>query len=121
MGVRAADTTTASNQYQPQSKDLAGVTVEAMPKQLGAAQEKNIFSVKLNTHSVELDFDFKKIMVLKDDLGNAYRALDWSGGRGGHHLNGEIVFPALNPGASNIKLIIDGIGGVVGTFDWNLK
>lgn len=119
LGQDTGLTQTDSNQYQTQTDSQSSVTIDVTPKQLGA-EEKNIFTVSLNTHSVELDFDFTKIMVLKDDLGNLYSALEWTGSRGGHHLSGDIIFPEINKQAKNIELQINGIGGVNRVFKWGL-
>lgn len=110
----------SSNVYQSQTDDQAEVTVDVTPKILGAGRETNIFNVALNTHSVELDYDFVEIMILKDDLGNIYRALEWTGGRGGHHMSGDIIFPKLTPGVQSLELQIFGIGGVDRVFKWNI-
>lgn len=110
-----------NNQYQTQSDSQASVTIDVTPKQLGTKKERNIFSVSLNTHSVDLDFDFAKIMILSDDLGNIYPALEWTGGSGSHHLGGDIIFPKINPRAKQVKLQINSINGVTRNFEWSLN
>lgn len=111
----------SNDQYQSRTDDRAEVTVEVTPKQLGTSQKNNIFSVSLNTHSVDLNFDFTRIIILKDDLDNVYQALGWSGGRDGHHLSGDIIFPALKPEAVAVELVINNINGIARTFAWDLK
>ncbi len=98
-----------SGKYQTITKDKAKVTVDVAPKQLGTREEKNIFTVNLNTHSVELDFDFTEIMILKDDLGNSYKAIEWTGNSGWHHVSGDIIFPQINQQAKSIELQLSGI------------
>ncbi len=110
-----------NNEYQTQTDSQADVTVEVTPKQLDIGKEKNIFTVSLNTHSVELDFDFTKIMILKDDLDSVYPATEWTGNRGWHHVNGDIIFPKINEQASSVELQINGINGVDRNFKWTLK
>ena len=110
-----------SNEYQTQTNSQASVSVEIMPKQLGLKQGRNIFEVSLDTHSVDLDFNFTKIIVLKDDLGNLYPALEWTGGQSGHHLSGDIIFPAISEQAKSIELQMNDINGVDRIFEWTLK
>jgi len=111
----------SSNGYQPQTDSQASVDIEVTPKALGVSEEKNIFSVTLNTHTVQLDFDFAKIMTLKDDSGKAYQALKWTGESGSHHLSGDIIFPKLQQPTKKITILIDGVGGVNRQFIWELK
>lgn len=107
--------------YEKQVSDLASVTVEVQPKQLAINEPQTSFSVVFTTHSVELAYDFVKIISLSDNLGNKYKANSWSGGSGGHHLDGELVFPAINPNAKSITLTIQDIAGIDRTFNWQLK
>jgi hypothetical protein len=108
------------DKYQTKTDEQASVTVDITPKKLGLAEEKNIFEVSLNTHSVDLSYDFQKIIIREDDLGNIYQALEWTGGEGGHHLVGEIIFPKLNLSAKKVKLTINGVGGAERVFEWML-
>lgn len=107
--------------YQILLDDQAKVEVAVTPKTLGISQEKNVFTVVFDTHSVELDFDFTKIIALKDDLGNQYQALTWTGNRGWHHVSGDIIFPKINPSAEKVELIVVGVAGVDRKFSWQLK
>lgn len=109
-----------SKVFETKSNSQAEVTVEVTPQKLGVNEEENIFKVKLNTHSVDLDFDFEKIITLTDDLGNIYQTQSWEGKRGGHHLSGRIVFPKLKKGTRKVVLKILGVGGVEGSFAWRL-
>jgi hypothetical protein len=46
----------------------------------------------------------------------------WEGGRGGHHLSGNLIFPTVSQDARSIKLIIKDIYGVSQReFLWALK
>ncbi|MDF1498636.1 MAG: hypothetical protein P1P85_04790 [Patescibacteria group bacterium] len=108
------------NKYQTKTDYQANVTIDVTPKKLNLSEEKNVFEISFNTHSVDLSYDFQKIIILKDDLGNTYQALEWTGGEGGHHMDGEIVFPKLNSNAIKVELTIDGVGGVKRVFEWTL-
>ena len=75
----------ADSKYHTKTDDQANVTIEVTPN-FGLERQENIFELSFNTHSVDLNFDFQKIIILRDDLGNIYKAKNWTGGQGGHHL-----------------------------------
>lgn len=106
--------------YKTKSDDQGGVIIEVTPEKLGINEPQNIFEVKLNTHSVDLAFDFTKVMVLVDDLDNSYPALKWEGGQGGHHLTGKVIFPKLKTGVQKVILKMTQIGGMERSFSWDL-
>jgi len=108
------------NKYLMQSDDQASVTVDITPTILGVDEDQNIFEVSINTHSVEMDYDFSKVIVLKDNLGNTYDALEWTGGRGGHHISGDIIFPNINNQATGVELDVLGVSEVNRIFKWDL-
>ena len=100
-------------------KQAGAVEVKVKPVQLEA--DKNmVFEVGLNTHSVELGFDLVESVSLEDNLGNNYQPETWSGGKGGHHLSGELTFGQLKSKAKNINLSLDGIESQSVNFEWEL-
>lgn len=107
--------------YDPKISEGASVVVEATPKTLSHLAEKTIIEVSLNTHSVDLNYDFASIMILQDDLGNIYPAIEWSGPSGGHHIYGDIIFDKINPEASSAILIIKSLNGVDHRLSWKIK
>ena len=106
--------TSRLNVYETKRGEMGAVTVEITP--LNSTEYEVVF----NTHSVELDFDFTKIIKLEDNLENIYDAKTWSGGRGGHHLQGEIVFPDINTEAQDVTITISGIENKLLSFEWVL-
>lgn len=110
-----------STPSRQQTATMGAVTVDIEPITLGVTEEKSIFSVAFNTHSVELDFDFTEIIVLEDDLGNAYKALEWTGNSGWHHVSGDIIFPQINANASQVIVTINEIEGQSKTFTWDIN
>lgn len=96
------------------------VSVEVTPMVLETGKEAK-FRVTLNTHTVELDYDLLKVSNLQDDKGNNVKAISWSGGSGGHHLTGELIFPAISGRAKSVKLTITGISGSDRKFSWNIS
>lgn len=109
-----------SSTYQSQSKAMGAVDVEVTPILIEPG-EKTIFKLILNTHSVELDQDFTQIAKLTDDQGNDYQAVEWTGGSGGHHLTGNLVFEPIVDSLQEFTIIIDGIDNDQGIFVWKLK
>lgn len=103
-----------SKVYDAKQGSAGAVLVEVTP--LSSTK----YQISLNTHSVDLDLDFTKIIKLKDDLGNMYEALYWSGSSGGHHLSGEVTFPKITDQARGVTIIISDIEGEVLNFEWML-
>lgn len=113
--------TSASNSqaYQSQTQTFGAVEVEAIPQKL-RADEKIVFKLFLNTHSVELDYDYTAIAGLRDNQGSSYRALVWDGDQSGHHITGELTFEPLKEEAENITLELSGIDNKTNSFTWEL-
>lgn len=114
-------TNTASGSSQRQTTTMGVVTVDVDPLKLGRTEAENSFTVSFNSHSVNLDVDFTKLITLRDDTGNTYQAKQWTGNRGGHHISGDIIFPRLNGTASQVTLKISGIDGQTKDFTWPVQ
>jgi len=106
--------------YQTKVDSQANVTIEVTPQVIGIEMQENIFELLLDTHSVDLNYDLQKIIILRDDLGNIYEASAWTGGIGGHHLVGKIVFPSIDKDAKAVELEINGLGEVKRMFQWDI-
>lgn len=105
--------------YQTQTNDRNEVTVEVTP--ISLKTDANLeFKMVLDTHSVELNYDLMKIAKLTDDKGRNLKPFSWSGGSGGHHLSGELVFPAVPDKTKFLELTISNIEGVDRMFRWDL-
>ena len=100
--------------YEAKRGEMGAVTLEITPKSL------NSYEIVFSTHSVDLDFSPVDIIKLKDDLGNVYDAVSWSGGSGGHHLSGLVAFPEVNKEARAVTLTIDSIENEVLNLTWSL-
>lgn len=105
--------------YQTLTDEKGEVTVAATPKILEAGKNAQ-FELKFNTHSVDLDYDLLKISRLSDNKGNIYEPLSWSGGKGGHHIEGTLTFPVLAGKSESVKLIINRIDNNDREFIWKL-
>lgn len=104
---------------QPQNKTMGAVTVEVKPVAVESG-ENIIFEVSMNTHSVELSYDYTKIATLTDNNGNSYKPTKWTGGNSGHHLTGELVFEPLSETPKVLTLILKSIDNKSETFSWKL-
>lgn len=107
---------TMSEEPLPQSQTGGEVEVTIEPKQLVVGQEM-VFEVSLDTHTVELDEEMTRVVRVTDELGRDYEVISWSGGKGGHHVSGELRVAALQKGAGRIKLEIGGKIGKEVSFD----
>ena len=102
----------------------AMVTVEVTPLNLDDKSAATFdFTVALNTHSVDLNYDYKSIATLSNDVGDKVQAIKWDGPTsGGHHVSGTLKFPALKNRGQVWTLTLRGIGGVPErTFTWMVK
>lgn len=106
--------------WESKIDDQANVTITVTPTQLSEESGEWKFDVVMDTHSVELDQDMRKIVVLIDEQGKEYKALNWEGPTGGHHREGILTFDKIMPAPKSIELKIYNIGGVVRTFTWQL-
>ena len=64
--------TVQTSPFAPQTKTLGAVEVEVKP--VSTKREKDVvFELSMNTHSVELNYDYTQIATLIDDSGNSYK------------------------------------------------
>jgi hypothetical protein len=104
------------------SDQQGAVTVEVTPLNLGDPSGDLEFEVALNTHSIDLGMDLAALATLTTDTGLAVQATLWDAPRGGHHVSGKLVFPAMNlEGASKITLTIVDLDAPSRVFEWQLK
>lgn len=111
----------AVEKWESKVDDQASVTVTVTPTLLGETSADWKFNVVMDTHSVELDQDMTKVAILVDGQGKEYKAESWNGPTGGHHREGILTFSKITPTPKSVELKISDIGGVVRTFDWQLK
>jgi len=108
--------------YEQFTNNGNGVRVTVEPENISAGQSVQI-NVRLNTHSVNLGQDLAAVSELRDNEGHTYKANQWNGSPpGGHHRSGTLIFPALNPTASIVTLIIHDVAGVPErSFTWTVR
>ena len=100
--------------------NLGQVEISTTPKNVEAGKAL-VFDLTFTTHSVELDYDLTQVVSAKDDRDNSYQVISWSGGSGGHHLQGSLAFDPLQSGAQELKLIFTGIDNQSGELNWKLE
>ena len=76
-----------------------------------------IFEVSFTTHEGDLDFDLAKVSTLEVD-GKVLPAKSWDGDSGGHHLEGNLVFPGVEKEPTKIIIRMKNIVGADRTFTW---
>jgi len=124
---------TVSTEPASPSGDLArsdgqgSVTVAVTPLNLDAPADTLEFDVVLDTHSVDLSMDLAALATLTTDTGISLQATLWDAPRGGHHVQGKLVFPAMKDGksilegASTLTLTIVNVDAASRVFEWELK
>ena len=107
-----------------QTKDEASVAVAVTPLNLNDKSAATLdFKVALNTHSVDLSYDYKAIATLSSDAGEKVQAAKWDGPTsGGHHVSGTLSFPAIKNRGQALTLTLRGIADVPErTFTWRVN
>ena len=103
------------------------VTVEATPLNLENPSEQLEFDVVLDTHSVDLSMDLATLATLTTDTGETVQATLWDAPRGGHHVEGKLLFPvtqdgkSILEGAGKLTLTIANVDAPSRVFEWELK
>ncbi len=114
-----------------QKNSGGGVTVEATLLNPKDIDERVTFSLKFDTHSVNLDeYDLANISHLRDDLGRELHGPVLEKAEGsGHHRSAIISFsnkndegmPIFTPETKYIELAVNDVAGVVErTFRWEI-
>lgn len=107
-------------QFETKSNEGGGLSVDAAPVSLSMGYPTQI-KLTFNTHQGDLNFNLLMQAALFDDSGRVYRPARWLGEAGGHHLEGSLVFPPLNPGVKKIMLKLFDIYDVKErAFEWNI-
>ena len=116
-------TNSVANQSSPwpaRVNEGGGLTIEAQPLKLAVGQPTE-FMLYFNTHQGNLELDLTRQAALIDDLGNQYQPVSWTGGSGGHHLSGKLIFPPLQGSPRQLKLTLSNVYEVLSReFVWDL-
>ncbi|MDQ3099719.1 MAG: hypothetical protein M3Q44_08295 [bacterium] len=114
--VTSSDTNT--KKWETKIDTQASVTVAVTPLDLSPQSIEWKFSIVMDTHSVELDNDMTKVVILVDGQGKEYKPLNWDGSVGGHHRDGVLTFSQITPTPKSVELKIVGVGDIVRSFSW---
>jgi hypothetical protein len=110
---------TEGAQIKSQIRTVGEIEIEVVPKSITPGKEM-VFTLTLDNHIIDLDYDLVQMTVAVDQSGRIYTPVDWTGGRGGHHLTGDLVFAELSQEARQIGLNIRSINNQNVLFDWEI-
>lgn len=114
QGTSAANVTISDTgaAFAAQTVEGGSVTVKVTPLNMKANAPLE-FAIVMDTHSVDLNDDIMKAVVLRDDSGREYMPTAWDGpGGGGHHREGKIKFAPLTMNPKSLTLIVKTVAGV---------
>lgn len=109
------------------SDEQGAVTVNVTPLNLDNPSDQLEFGIALETHSVDLSMDLATLATLTTDTGVTVQATTWDAPRGGHHVEGKLVFPAMKDGnsilegADKLTLTITNVDAPERVFEWQLQ
>ena len=103
------------------------IIFEVTPPNFTSSADALVFDIVLTTHSIELSMDLATVATLTTDTGVSVPATLWDAPRGGHHVEGKLIFPAIVDGnrlvedAGKITLTIVGVDAPSRVFEWEPK
>ena len=110
------------NNEMTRTDQQGAVVMEVTPLNLGTPAENLEFEVSMN-----LSMDLATLATLTTDTGVTVPANLWDAPRGGHHVEGKLVFPATNDGKAilegtrKLTLTILNVDATSRIFEWELK
>ncbi len=144
--LAACSTVSSSDQTPPQSDPVStesnspsndsattrtdeqgAIIFEITPLNLASSTDTIEFDVTLTTHSIELSMDLASFATLTTDTGINVTSTLWNAPRGGHHVEGKLIFPATKDnksvleGATKLTLTILNVDAPSRIFEWDLK
>ncbi|MBI5933612.1 MAG: hypothetical protein HY867_07870 [Chloroflexi bacterium] len=103
------------------------IIFEVTPLNLNAPAETLEFDIVLTTHSIDLSMDLAALATLITDTGVTVQATLWDAPRGGHHVEGKLIFPATVDGksifnaATKLTLTIVNVDAPSRVFEWGVQ
>lgn len=107
--------------------EQGAIVIEITPLNPSPSTDTLEFDVVMNTHSIDLNMDLATLSTLTTDTGIALPATIWDAPRGGHHVEGKLIFPSkkdgnsILEGASRLELTIINVEAPSRVFEWELK
>lgn len=110
-------------QFEMQTDNQPPVLISVTPIEFGIDVQTWKFKISFDTHIGSLDNNPLEVVSLVDYTGKIYKPIFWNGPvPGGHHIEGELVFDAINPIPEFVDLKIKNVGGISErSFRWELK
>ncbi|MBL8078244.1 MAG: hypothetical protein JNM55_09820 [Anaerolineales bacterium] len=115
------------NSEMTRSDQQGVIIMEITPINLGVPADTLEFEVVLTTHSIDLSMDLATLSTLTTDTGVSVESTLWDAPRGGHHVEGKLIFPATKDdkpvleGATKLTLTIINVDTPTRIFEWELK
>lgn len=103
------------------------IIFEVTPLNLNAPADTIEFDIVLTTHSIDLSMDLATQATLTTDTGLTVQATLWDAPRGGHHVEGKLIFPAtvdgkpILDGATKLTLTIVNVDAPSRVFEWGVQ
>ena len=120
----STEATSPSSESATRTDQQGAVTAEVTPLNLNDPSDQLEFNIVLDTHSVDLSMDLAMLATLTTDTGISVQATLWDAPRGGHHVEGKLIFPATKDGktildnASKLTLTITNVDAPSRVFEW---
>jgi hypothetical protein len=112
---------------QTLADEQGAITIKVTPLNLNGSAEALVFDVVMDTHSVDLSMDLATLATLTTDNRIIVQAVEWDAPRGGHHVEGKLIFPSTQDGksilegATKLTLAILNLDAPSRTFEWELE
>lgn len=113
--------------YATRMDDQGAIIFEVTPLNLDQPGESLEFNIVLTTHSIDLSMDLAATATFTTDTGVSINSTLWDAPRGGHHVEGKLIFPATEDGksilegATKLTLTIINVDAPARIFEWELK
>ena len=123
----SGDSSSPSNDSAMRIDQQGAIIVEISPFNLDSRIDSLEFDVVMTTHSIDLIMDLATLSTLATDTGVSVDAILWDAPRGGHHVEGKLIFPATKDGksvlegATKLTLTILNVDAPTRIFEWELK
>jgi hypothetical protein len=123
----SGDSSSPSNDSAMRIDQQGAIIFEITPLNLDSPAETLEFYVTLTTHSIDLSMDLATLSTLTTDTGASVESTLWGAPRGGHHVEGKLIFPATKDdksileGATKLTLTITNVDAPIRIFEWELK
>lgn len=129
--VATSDSMNSSNTAEvsemARTDEQGAVVFQVIPVNMDSSADTLEFNVAMNTHSVDLGMDLATLSTLSTDTDVTVQAMKWDTTPGGHHVEGKLIFPAVQEGnsvldgASKLTLTIVNVDAASRVFEWELK